>query len=252
MKLVISTTSRFKRLVFNFLVEWYHLTLIHNVLGRGLRTDDTKDSVINLYRLPGEYTFEAHVVNGDTGIHENGVYKATGCKPTFKEAYSILRSMFKQTHFYQTLYHGKTYLFNYCTIRKMKRAAANYHHRIQSEVWLEDEGCYRWEGKEATPDYPRRVVTAANRYGDYIVVGARHHCKLMDIQTRTIGMKVLRAYSYFYGGDRCEEQGFVCNSGMYLTRQEAMVLARARDQFFGYYKEPHALAGNTLYSEIIH
>ena len=63
----------------------------------------------------------------------------------------------------------------------------------------------------------RRVVCAANRYGELLVCGARHHDKVMNAQIRAIGK------------ERCKPsegyQGFIDQFGCFMTRQEAMKVA---------------------------
>jgi len=87
----------------------------------------------------------------------------------------------------------------------------------------------------------RRIACAANRYGKYIVTGARHHDSMMRIQIMAIGADRLWALA---GGRHREEQGFVDQWGIFLTREEAWVVAEAagqiKDRTFGH---------GTLFSE---
>lgn len=266
MKLVIRTTTPFKWFVFNFLTQWYSLSSIYNRLSRDgwmfLEEENIDRNTVELYRVTGTYLFKATYRT----VEEPAVTKEidhNGDKPTLREGISILRQMFRSTDFYKTCSHGKTYLLNYFIMRRIRKAAATMLRRIEKEVYVtQDDGSVlpRWEievseDSKSDPNYKRRVVTAANQYGNYVTLGVRHYCKHMAAEIDLVGgTKVLRAYAWFHNGRKgpTEVQGFICNYGIFLNRQEAMILARERDQFFGYYKEPHALAGDTLYSEIIH
>lgn len=85
-----------------------------------------------------------------------------------------------------------------------------------AEVWLngfEDEQskCRETEG--------RFIVCAANRYGDLIITGARHHDPIMNAQ-----IKALRAAGAIPKSGR-GEQGFIDQRGVFLNRWEALAVA---------------------------
>ena len=64
------------------------------------------------------------------------------------------------------------------------------------------------------------VVCAANRYGELIIPSARHHDKVMN--------KIILAIGSLNKHDN--EQGFINQFGEFLTREEAMIIARAAGQ----------------------
>lgn len=72
--------------------------------------------------------------------------------------------------------------------------------------------------------WQRRVVAAANRYGDVIVVADRHHSKFMNSQ-----LKVLKEAGVI-STVHTRDQGFIDNQGNFLTREEACVVAREAGQ----------------------
>jgi len=66
------------------------------------------------------------------------------------------------------------------------------------------------------------VVCAANKYGDLIVPSARHHDKVMNNLIIALGK------------EKCEPtrdcQGFIDQFGDFLTREEAMIVAKNAGQ----------------------
>ena len=76
----------------------------------------------------------------------------------------------------------------------------------------------------ATMELPhmRRVVCAANRYGDTLLLGARHWDKQMHAQADAIG--------FVRANYEREEQGFIDQYGVFMTRQEAWDVAKAAGQ----------------------
>lgn len=120
--------------------------------------------------------------------------------------------------------------------------AKDYQDSVErnSNVDVGDRRVPRWEHF----DVKRRVVCAANRYGDFVVTGIRHHCPVMRQQIDLIGLNNLRHYA----GDTGEEQGFVDQYGNYLTREEAMVIAQKRGQVtIGGTHDPKTLFSEDLY-----
>jgi len=70
------------------------------------------------------------------------------------------------------------------------------------------------------PDTPRRIVCAANRLrSGLIVCGARHHDRIMNAQIQAANDDSLG-----------EEQGFIDQFGTFVTREDALIIARAREQ----------------------
>lgn len=73
-------------------------------------------------------------------------------------------------------------------------------------------------------EFDRRIVAAANRYGDVIVVSARHHDKLMNTQLKRLKEAGVIETTH------TRDQGFIDNMGDFLTREEALEVARAAGQ----------------------
>lgn len=69
-----------------------------------------------------------------------------------------------------------------------------------------------------------RVVAAANRYGEVVVVADRHHSKFMNSQ-----LKILKEAGVI-NSTHTREQGFIDNKGNFLTREEACIVAREAGQ----------------------
>ncbi len=89
----------------------------------------------------------------------------------------------------------------------------------------------------------RVIVCAANRYKDFVVTGVRHFCPTMRQQIKAIGLNDLRFYA---NGN--EEQGFIDQFGVFLTREEAMVIARKGGQVtIGMEHHPTKLFSEDLY-----
>lgn len=63
----------------------------------------------------------------------------------------------------------------------------------------------------------RFVVCAANKYGDLIVAGARHHDKVMNSQLRAIPKEDRKQ-------SKCV-QGFIDQYGTFMDRKEALTVA---------------------------
>ena len=68
----------------------------------------------------------------------------------------------------------------------------------------------------------RTIVAAANKLSSgLIVVGVRHHDKIMRKQIEAAG-KIKEG--------RTSEQGFIDNSGNFITREDAVVIAKEAGQ----------------------
>lgn len=72
--------------------------------------------------------------------------------------------------------------------------------------------------------WQRRVVAAANKYGEVIVVADRHHSPFMNRQ-----LKILKEAGVITT-THTREQGFIDNQGNFLTREEACIVAREAGQ----------------------
>lgn len=118
------------------------------------------------------------------------------------------------------------------------------------QTWQEDLHEY---SQKNFPDKPgqkhqeiwkekRRVAAAANRYGGFIIVGARHHDSMMRMQMSAIGYERLWEFA---GGRDGEEQGFIDQWGFFMDRKEAYDVAEASGQIIN----PEASSGRTLFSE---
>lgn len=88
----------------------------------------------------------------------------------------------------------------------------------------------------------RRIACAANRYGKFIIVGARHHDCMMRMQMTAIGYEKLWEFA---GGRDNEEQGFIDQWGFFMDRKEAYDVAEASGQIIN----PDVSSGRTLFSE---
>lgn len=90
----------------------------------------------------------------------------------------------------------------------------------------------------------QRVVCAANRYGDLIVCGARHHDKIMNKQIailKALGREMKPTKGY---------QGFIDQYGVFMSREEALIIAKESGQPFD--QERNSGNGKVLYSEGIY
>jgi hypothetical protein len=95
-----------------------------------------------------------------------------------------------------------------------------------NQCWIENDADgftgWRWEKYKTK----LRIVAAANRYKDIVVVGPRHYSNAMRLAIDALGgVKILRAYA----GDEYE-QGFVDQYSTFYTREEALELAKANGQ----------------------
>lgn len=86
------------------------------------------------------------------------------------------------------------------------------------------------------PKIPTRVVVcAANRYGDLIVCGARHFDMVMRAQIKAANIE-----------RSVPEQGFIDQWGVFMDREEALLVATAAGQIN--VRRPKS-PGNELFSE---
>ena len=90
--------------------------------------------------------------------------------------------------------------------------------------------------KEAGIQKPTEIIVcAANRYGDLIVAGARHHDRVMNGVLRKIE-----------GIPRKGDQGFINQFGEFRTREEAYKIVQENGQPFNQERNG---TGDKLYSE---
>ncbi|MHB0965537.1 MAG: hypothetical protein ACYC36_03695 [Bellilinea sp.] len=90
----------------------------------------------------------------------------------------------------------------------------------------------------------RRVVCAAIRASDgHILLGIRHYSRDMheQIEARRDGKKFLHRHD--------EDQGFVDQNGVFMTREEAYQVADAQGQIWDWRSCGNGLEGRKLYSE---
>ena len=88
----------------------------------------------------------------------------------------------------------------------------------------------------------RIIVAAANKLSSsLIVVGVRHHDKIMREQIRAAG-KIKEGIK--------SEQGFIDNSGNFLTREDAVIIAKEAGQLNTFRRKTwpeHMLFSEDLY-----
>lgn len=82
----------------------------------------------------------------------------------------------------------------------------------------------------------RRVSMAANIVDGHLIIGNRHFCPLMTMQIDLLGLD----YTNHHIGT---DQGFVDQWGIFMSREEAFVVAKA----WGQIREVHV--EGTLFSE---
>jgi hypothetical protein len=90
----------------------------------------------------------------------------------------------------------------------------------------------------------RRVVCAAIRAADgEVLIGVRHYSRDMhrQIEQRIDGAKFINRLD--------EDQGFVDQYGVFMTREEAYKVANEQGQIFAYHACGNGLEGRKLYSE---
>lgn len=94
-------------------------------------------------------------------------------------------------------------------------------------------------------DLNRRVVCAANRYGYFILLGARHWDETMHRQKEAMDLQYINSERF--------EEGFINTWGEFLTREEAWLVAGNNNQIFRFVGSQLAtdvgIDGTKLYSE---
>ena len=95
----------------------------------------------------------------------------------------------------------------------------------------------------------RYVVCAANRYGEVIIAGARHHDSVMRGTVAAIGGGDWRTGFKILAGEDLnspkEEQGFIDQYGVFMSREEAAYIVDVNKQVM----EEHYEAKGCLISE---
>ena len=89
----------------------------------------------------------------------------------------------------------------------------------------------------------RVVVCAANRYGLNIFTGVRHFCPVMVVNMKYADIPWLRKE---YG----EEQGFIDQFGVFMSREEALEVAKEAGQINRWRTKTHP--EHLLFSEDIY
>lgn len=128
-------------------------------------------------------------------------------------------------------------------LKDIAASVARFKELHHERYWMEEEQQWRWEHFKT----PRRVVCAANRYGDYIVTGMRHYCVVMNMQIDSVGgLDVLHHYARTCDHDEAKnyEQGFIDQYGNFLDRSTAYIMAKENGQLLDGVGRPH-----TLFSE---
>ena len=119
-------------------------------------------------------------------------------------------------------------------LERIDSAVKQYQEAISMHF---EDGVPHWARYNVT----RKIAQAACNYGGYIVTGTRHYCPIMHMQIDAIGHDALLEYA---GGHDNVIQGFTDQYGIFLTRQEAYIVARDAGQLL-----PRHDYGETLFSE---
>lgn len=126
-------------------------------------------------------------------------------------------------------------------IEHVRKLAAFRHELYMERVWIEDDPDgftgWRWDKYKTQ----LKIVCAANRYKDFIVLGMRHHCVQMRQAIDSVGFENILAYC---GGLGAEEQGFIDQYGTFHDRATAAKIAIANGQ-----AKEEEMHGEILFSE---
>ena len=126
-------------------------------------------------------------------------------------------------------------------VARIRRAAAECHATYMERAWCENEEGFtgwRWDKYKVQ----LRIVAAANRYKDLVIVGARHHSVHMSQVIDIVGWDALWDYC---NGE--EEQGFIDQYGTYHDRKTAWKIAEAAGQIIYDKDRPDTLFSENLY-----
>lgn len=124
-------------------------------------------------------------------------------------------------------------------VARIQSAAADRNALYMERCWIENdaEGFTGWRWEKFSVQL--KIVCAANRYKDFVVLGARHFCVSMNAGIDLIGLDALHAYA-----DGEEEQGFIDQYGTFHSRKAAALIAIAAGQV-----NAADLRGTHLFSE---
>lgn len=100
-----------------------------------------------------------------------------------------------------------------------------------------------------TESFPRLVVTAAIKWDDTTICGARHYSPAMHTQLDSFSHEKLNDYRIARAEGRVE-QGFVDQWDVFMSREEAMTVVKENGQRFNI--ERNGDQDIELYSEGIH
>lgn len=124
---------------------------------------------------------------------------------------------------------------------------------INNYITNDSEGFVGWRWDKY--NVKLKIVSAANRYRDYIVVGVRHHCNMMRSHVTLVGSLIgvssnmevegRKALLKYAGGPDKEEQGFVDQYGTFHDRKQAYKIALKAGQI----KEGEVQIKGMLFSE---
>ncbi len=107
--------------------------------------------------------------------------------------------------------------------RKIEKANENYNNHIE---WVFEGGIPVWEKH----NIQRVVSMAACIVGGHLIVGNRHFCPIMQMTIDNLGIEDRHHNIH-------EDQGFVDQWGVYMTRQEAWVVAKEAGQIKEVFQE---------------
>jgi hypothetical protein len=114
----------------------------------------------------------------------------------------------------------------------MKEITNASEHYSQHMAWVFDDGIPAWERYNV-----QRVVSMAACIVDgHLIVGNRHFCPIMQMTIENLGIDP-------EGEMKNGHQGFVDQYGVFMTRKEAWVVAKAAGQIKQVFQE------GVLYSE---
>lgn len=126
-------------------------------------------------------------------------------------------------------------------LKIIRQAADGAEQTYKERCWIEDDKDgftgWRWDKFGVT----RTIVSAANKYGNLIIAGARHYDIIMDGVIDLVGLDAFKAYAGTAGYD----QGFIDQYGTFYSRKAAMKLCV--DQ--GRPLLPSGGSNSTLFSE---
>ena len=102
-----------------------------------------------------------------------------------------------------------------------------YNQRVCANYYVEENGVMypRWSYYNGQ----RRIACAAINYAGIVLTGIRHHSPDMAMSIKTVSRDLLNEWLKLNNWN-APIQGFVDQYGMFLTRQQAWVVAKAANQ----------------------